>query len=377
MLSDAAYASREHDMLRRLEIGLVSDGLHVLRAVPAEGDLALASADVAGLDAVIRFRRVWPPIGPQRPAAVLERALLSHLDSLPTPSSAADQGIDVIHVWGHGLWDAAIEFAELTQADLALEVGSRAALESMASAERAGRRLAEARGRGVWLVPDEAMREAALRRARLWPVELVPWGVHVGEARDADWPDTGPIGVCVMSAGLPTGSGDALLEGLARVRDRRELRVYMDAAPLDASQSLWRRARSLGLLDLVSMIDGLEARRRLVLETHLLIQPDAVGDHSTLTLDAMGHGLLVLARRDPLVSWIHEKNAMILNAPGAAEWSAALEQAFADAPARRTIIDAARAEIAASRPAHRHVAATVQAYQRVRTKGVPPPIPIR
>lgn len=384
-LADRSFAEREPSMLRRLEIGLIAEGLHVVRAAPVE-TRRVEDELPTGLDALVRYERSPIPFAGQSLARILQRALSSQ-DALETPSEDG-RLIDVIHVWGESLWPDAVELADLTGADIAFECWSRAAMRHIAETERRARRRGGFAARAIWLTPDQALCDEASRVARYWACREACWGVHLPDAERAEWPipgGGGPIAVSIMSAAGDLASCRNLLTALSQVTRApgtgggggAEALIFLDAGTTEAAPELWRHAESLGLLDRLSTIPDMEGRRSLVLQTHLLINPAAAGEHRTLLLEAMAHGTPIVARADPFNSSIIDGKTAIAAPNGATEsWTAALRKLLETPGAPAALGASARAWINDHRLAHRQIAAAIDAYSALRNKGVPPPIPM-
>lgn len=374
-LADDDFARREHEMLRRMEVGLIAEGFHLVRAVPETIDPDLAG-EPTGLDAMIRYER--PMIDTPRRFA---RMMLGHLRECEPWASPGEDGriLDVVHAWSPRLWRGAIELASLTGADLALECWSSEALGAVSAADELGFRLPGAPGRGVWLAPDEVMRSHLERRTRLWPALNARWGAHVPDSGAPASGRAGAAGISILVRGRDSRIARGLLSALARPGLReRELLLFLDAEPRATRSELWTQARRLGLRDRLSLADGMEPRRELVLRTPILALAGADGAHRSLVLDAMAHGMALVAPVDEYIGCLAEGRAMILP-PRAAEddWAAALTRLLDEPDRARALGAAAREYIRAERPAHQQVATAEEVYERLRTKGVPSPIPIR
>ena len=90
-----------------------------------------------------------------------------------------------------------------------------------------------------------------------------------------------------------------------------EINLFVDAE-LAKRFSLWRHARELNITHYLNLIDNLEGNRQPLLESTVLIQPEAIGFHHSFTLDAMMHSMLVVAAADPNVEYLIDKTTSIL-----------------------------------------------------------------
>lgn len=396
-LADRSFAEREQSMLRRLEVGLIAEGLHVVRAVPVNADCS-GEGEPTGLDAMIRYMPRSFPLSRGSLARRLHRTILDH-ESLEGASDST-RSIDLIHVWGASVWAEALELAKLTGADLAFECWSRDSIRYIRDIERRARALDTAASRGVWLAPDETILAEVERISTFWPVRSSAWGVHVPPATVPSWEGAGPIAICVLSHGrdpLPCMNLLGALAAMTRAEEVHEGRhdreaigqrraavappealIFLDSKAVEDHPEIWKRAERLRLLDRLSLIEGMECRRSLVLQTHLLIEPESHAGHRSLRLDAMAHGMSVIARHDPLVgSLIDGRTSIVAATPSIEGWTTALRRVIESPAAAADLGRNARHYISEHRLAHRQVAAALDAYKLLQAKGVPSPIPIR
>jgi glycosyltransferase involved in cell wall biosynthesis len=217
----------------------------------------------------------------------------------------------------------------------------------------------------VCFAPDEAIRELVSRSNPSAPVRFTPWGVHMPDAPRQSMSNETRTAAVVGSGEDAAACAPAIL-GLADACRRHEsLIAFLDAAIVRRQRSLWRLVRKQGLASRVSLVEGLEARRDLTLEADILIQPEALGQHRTITLDAMAHGMIVVARRDEHVSALRGEapHAILVDRGDAAGWSAALRTALDDPAASRLISEAATDYIRRRRLASAHARAVIDAYE--------------
>jgi len=103
-------------MLRRLEVGLIDEGVTVARAAPRGGPAEPAAGLAANLTYSTGGVR-WLSISPSR-------QLLDALKTVtPFKSSDAKGPLDIVHAWGTGAWPIAIELVQHTGAAVADCVG--------------------------------------------------------------------------------------------------------------------------------------------------------------------------------------------------------------------------------------------------------------
>lgn len=363
MITDRPFGARERVMLARLETGLLSEGVRLTRAVPASAPPDPTRASLAPL---IRYEDrglTWT-------AAVRAQWLV---EALGAPATPGERVIDVVHAFGEACWRVAGHAAQRLSAALALEVWSPA---SLIEAERAMRESAPGPVHAkspttyprVCMTPDEPMRDLAARSIPWAPARLAPWGspAPVGEARDftKKWAE-GAISVFVVGSGVDERACAAALQGLAGACKGDERIVgFVDAAIVRRRRGLWRILRNAGALDRVSVVEGLEARRDLTLEGDILLQPEARGEHRTITLDAFSHGALVIARRDADVQWLADGSpAMLLDRGEPRAWEQAIRGALANPAIATERVAAGREFVDKARRASAHVRSALDAYE--------------
>lgn len=352
-------------MLRRLEVGLIDEGVRVVRAVPQGADIEATT----GLTGQLTFNDESWRLAALSPSHALVRAL-SAIDALASPD---DSPIDVVHAWGDGCWRIALEVARITGACAAIEVWSGASLARVNSVERkwAARLERESSG-GLWLCPDRAMHDALSRVPRAWPARVTNWGVHVPAE-----PRPGASDACLAISILATGAEPSaiapMLSGLARAADGRDdLVAFIDAAAFARHPRLWRRVVALNLQSRLSVIAQTESRRQLVLHADALVVPERCGEHRSLVLEAMATGMALVCRPDPLVEATSQPGvAITVDRSDEASWERAFRLLAQQHDRTVAAGDAARQYVRERRLAHQHVRATLDAYAAVLHEPIP------
>jgi len=344
-------------MLRRLEVGLIDEGVTVARAAPRGGPAEPAAGLAANLTYSTGGVR-WLSISPSR-------QLLDALKTVtPFKSSDAKGPLDIVHAWGTGAWPIAIELVQHTGAAVALEVWSRDAIERIPHIEHRTHDLEAAGSTGLWLAPDRATLAALGETAHRWRVELSDWGIHPSTLRRADDSQGRPQSVCIMSSGKDQEACTNCLSGLARaVRERDDVLVFLDEAAVRPSRAIWKHAEDLGLAPIMSVTPSVESRRDPVLRADVLIQPEARGEHRTLVLEAMAAGATVVAPPDPLIECLDDERSVKVGEPNVTGWEQALRTVLDDVDLRQRLCANARAYAKANRLVHQQIAATLGAYE--------------
>lgn len=365
-MADRGFARREHALIRRLEIGLIDEGVRVVRAVPTDSPDEPTTGLAGSVVYDDRGLRVLAP----SPVGSIRRAV----DAIEELASAGAPPIDVVHAWGDACWSTAGRLAETIEAGLCVEVWSGASLKRCAAFERRFSGKPSDPLPGLWLAPDEAMLDA-LNTARLkWPCRLSKWGVHPADIERPPRSASRPVSFAVISSGVEPLSVLAVLDGLSRAARaaNREILVFLDSAAAERHPGVWTRAKDLGLLDRLSVISDMESRRQLTLHSDVLVQPEARGEHRSILLEAMGSGMLVAAQADPQIEVLTHDRAMLVESPTVDAWASMFTAALSSSSTWERLIFRARTDIAQQRPAHLHVAATVSAYQTI-VSGEPMP----
>ncbi len=355
-------------MLRRLEVGLVDEGVMVIRAAPD----CCSVEPTAGLAGEISYADDPWRLLTLSPSRMLARRLVA----METLGPSRDEGpIDMIHVFGSRAWTIGLELAEALGACIAIEVWSGEALARVDATERRwSARLERAGAAGLWMCPDAAMGAALARVPRRWEHRISAWGVHV-PAEERPGAQDGCIGISVLASGADAAALPPMLAGLARAGSgRQDVMTFLDAAALRRRPELWKRIVALDLSSRLSVISETEARRQLVLRADALACPDRIGEHRSLMLEAMAAGMTLLCRPDPLVDATQRRGAaLIVDRHDEDGWEQAFRGVIDAADHGRAIGMAARGYIQSSRLAHGQVKAALDAYSAM----VSEPIPIR
>lgn len=355
VLTDESFAARERSMLSRLEVGLADDGVRVIHGVPRKA-MRWHNSDV--FSQTLQYEGRGQIVS--RPWRV--RQALASLEEL---ADGSGRPVDVIHCFGQGCWAFGSELAALTGAGLALELWC-AELVGRGGGPMGARKRAAGTERPapVFFVSDSALERSVRTQDPNLPVRLTPWGVHTpSHAADILTPDKS-TSVMIAGTGRDAGAFAAALEGLAAVAARHpDLMAFADGAPFAAARA-WPEARRLGLLPRLTLIPDMEARRELALRGDILLLPESRGEQRSLTLDAMAHGMLILAAGDPLCSaLIDGRTARTVDKPTADRWSAAIGWALDARDQARSLAWGGREHIRLQRRASAHVASVVDSYE--------------
>ena len=360
ILTDEFFASRERAFLQRLEVGLADEGVRVLHAVPEGIEL--------GAEGGVFTRQVrYAPRTLALTRRLAMRRLAHELEWLDESEEAGS--IDVVHVFGGAAWRLGVELGEEIGAGVALEVWRSGLIE------RAKEFASRDEHPPLLLAPDPVIERSILgtKGGPALPVRLTPWGVLTPlEIRPVL--QTGRAATAMMvGSGRDPRAFLAAFEGLASIlKDSPNLLIFCDALAAHRA-GVWSMARKLGVLDRVSLIDELEARRDLLLHGDMLIQPEVQGEQRSIVIEAMAAGMVVVAGVDPMVSILQDGlTCRAVMKRDRREWEAVLRDVLANPDRSRGLARSAHDFVAQKRKASDHIRSVLQAYSWL-TSGDPLP----
>lgn len=354
ILADEVFASRERALVTRLEVGFADEGVRVFHAVPERAAAAMPGE-------VYSQALTYSEGGLLISRAVRVRKLVQDINALRV--SPEERAVDLVHVFGGAAWSLGIEVARQIGAGLALEIW-RAGLVSRARTLRVSGQLPP-----VFFSPDPAIERLLLAEDAAIAVRSTPWGVHTPDsARVILRPGRAPTAM-VVGGGRDLHAFAAALRGLAAAaRAYPDLMIFMDPLASRATP-IARMARDLGLRRHLSMIEGLENRRDLLLQGDLLIQPESGGEQRSIVLDAMASGLVVVAAEDPLISTLIDGvTACLVRRSDPAAWGPAIRGVLDRADHARSLAASARQWVREHRRASDHVRSVLEAYTWMTSK---------
>lgn len=358
LLADRSFASRERQLLHRVEVGLIDDGVRVVRAIPD----TLLYTETNSITPLIAYPEKVSPFLPRLRTSQLLRAL-RELD--PPLAGPGEQPIDIVHAWGDRAWDLAVDTAEATNASLAFEVWSAGCIHHTHRMERRAEAAQPNPIQGVWIAPNRAIARALETENLRWPIHTAPWGIHPDHRPRPTHPTDQPLAVSLLATGRNAHATQTVLTALNTIiREGVELLIFLDAAAVDHRHSVWKHAARLELLPHLSVIADMESRRDLILRTDLLILPEARAEVRSILLDAMGASVAIACLTDPFVEATALPGiASLAGEPTVAGWTNALRPLLSDPELRAQQVLAAREAVESSRPVHRQVEQLLKAYQ--------------
>lgn len=363
IITDADTAAREGVMLSRLEIGLISQSVRILYAEPSDDQLHLdAESLITGLTYISG--------GSILTLKARARQLVRQIDEAIGFDDPTTSRLDVVHAIGSGAWNMALHTAAASGAHLAIEVTCAKDLARVPSFEnRAARALAD-EARLAWIAPGASVSETLRTTSRKAMVLNAFWGAHASESRRTTAQETRTPAIAVLTGGHQTARLVPLLDAIKQYQPAESDRlpmVFLDEHAISRTHNAAKHIRRLGLNDRLSIVPSLEHSRSLTLCCDLLILPDADGQHRSIILDAMAHGVLVLAGKDPLLADLlrHSQTALLTDSIESQEWLTLLQTAFSDDPQLDVIRARARDLVRGERTASAQVDAIAAIYDRL------------
>jgi glycosyltransferase involved in cell wall biosynthesis len=397
VMPDRSFIQRERSFVTRLEIGLADEGVRVLEAVPERssregaadpresspgGVLSSSSAEGVGasmFEGVFARRVGYADEGLPFTLGLRVRQFAQRCRRV-IGDDASGESIDVVHCLGEGSWAMGARVAARFGSALLLEawrsgLGPRVRKVLRAGASREGR----AR---VGVIAPEASIVAELGFVGTSAVSsapvLAPWGVHLGETLRGPLRPEASLSVALLlgASAATRASSRSVRAALAGLSDLAEsvpgLFVFADA---DAARRvpLWRWARASGLGPRLTLLPDLEAHRELVLQSDVLMVPEALGEQRSIVLEAMGAGVLVVASADARSSaLIDGQTCVTVSSRGAwplpleaKSWEEAVMRLVNDAAGVQALRFSARRFIEHERLAFRYIRAVLGAYERL------------
>ncbi len=357
LLTDADFALRERSMLERLAVGIADEGARVALAAPR----SVSGSDVPTLIEHVAYDPPFPLLGARVQAELLHESLVERRFTTEAGS------LDVIHAFGFSAVELAIALGAIENAGVVLELWKHLSSQEARRIERLARR-GETPVELVWSTPSAVMRDEFMALAPGADCRVIPWGVHTPRVTQKLTDIDNALGVVLlvnrrMGAAAATAF-TALSSALSAVE--QETVVVCDDAVVRRDHRVWRAVRKLGLLDRLSFVSGLEARRAPALAADLVISITEPGEHRSIVLDAMGHGRTVVALDDPRVEWLRDgETCRTTHGPDLESWRSVLSQLIASPDVRASLGESAQAWVRAERSASGQVRELLQLYSHV------------
>lgn len=304
ILVSGQRATEEGPVTRRMAVGLVAEGAIVTLVEP----LPERDPDVMQPERLRNDRRFELPRTLRYETRV---PFWRRSDRLGRLSAAFERSMpDLIWAAGADAWDLATSLGEALDRPVALDFRRKEDLRLAAKAIRSERVVAI-------VAPCEALAREARSVVAEQFVRVVPMGVRVD---DSFAPRIGPAQVvAILAEGRDERAFSAALRAARSALERFPDLLFTVEFPGSASASVWRFARSLGLLDRITAIDGAAGSglaMTAVRACDVLLLPEARGGPRAETLVALARGIPVIAALDPMADVLADGETAILLPPG-------------------------------------------------------------
>lgn len=328
-----------------LVVGLLDEQVHVAQVLPDE----LAQTQDSPFATQVAFQDSdW-----SLPRRLRLRQLAGTLSKLD---------LTLVHALSGRLWDGALALARRLGVPL---VSTASCAQDVEQAARIMRRSGSVRV--AFTATTKPIAEAL--SDRLGPsalVQMIPTGVHVTHPSRPPAADQTALGAVITGNGELDEDYEALLAALPAIIKRYpDAQFFLDGQHPDQYE-LWQAAKRMNLLANVSVVPRRPGHHKMVLGAELLIQPQALGQSRSLTLQAMAQGVPVMARPDPWLDYlIPDVTAWIVEERDPAVWTQRIIDVIEKPAATAALVQSARKWVGQKRVAARQVALTLALYRQI------------
>ncbi|MFK7883805.1 MAG: hypothetical protein AB8F26_06445 [Phycisphaerales bacterium] len=345
LLADAPFAEHERALIERVAAGVTGEGVRVTVAIPkrTETQFSLLTDPIRYSD---RGLMLTHRIRAEQVAAAVGGSV-----------SKASGLIDVVHAFGGGAWTIAGTLAEIFGSALAFELWRGGLTDRLEGISPPTGVVA------ACFAPDRPIERAVTSSGTDLSIRLTPWGCYSPPAPTPVFRSGATASMVFVSSGRDGDQCRQAFEGACRVIAQSTDVMMFVAADAVNRAGLWKIAERVGVLDRLTLIDRLEDRRDLILCCDMIVYPDTRHEQRTILLDAMAHGLVIVAAGDPLVSVIVD--GVTVKSPESVTtvaWQEAVAGVLADRSAAIALGLSAREHIRKNRRASAHIASLIDAY---------------
>ena len=351
LLTNRAWLDEELSPFQHLVVGLIDERVRVAQVVP-EG---LASEDLSAFGDQVIWRESTISMLNQRRIIGLDEEL-------------GALGVDLIHAMDGRLWRGGLKLAGALDVPIVLTANSmldvRLSQQLLPSQDPV--RVA------VTAVTEPIMQAIRPHAPADMLLATVGTGVSSHEAC-ASAPEPGQA-LCVIVCGNGEMDGDyeALLSGIADFVTRHPTSQFFFDGQGSGQHQIWKAASALGLLGNISLTPRRLGHREVLLKSHALIHPQALGKARCLTLRAMARGLPVIAKQDPALDYLLDnQNAVVLDDPSAGDWTAELDRLIDEPNTFTELGRSASRWIRDQRPSSYQINGILDVYRRITGQTLP------
>ncbi|MEE2681337.1 MAG: glycosyltransferase family 4 protein [Planctomycetota bacterium] len=351
LLVDREHLRHQYAQLGRLCVALTTSGCTVQAVTPAPpfGDDHPADRPV-GFGTPIQF--------PDQVAPWLRQARVDRLRE-----QIERQPIDLIWSLGRGTWSLALALSQQIERPVVIEIDGHAEANALRRQRRMRHQIA-----GV-ITPSEPLRELVARSFVRSEVESILPGIAIG-ALDRklrrDPQEDGPLGLSILGTGRSRSNDRALLEALARLRERgRDFHCVLELVG-SASAYTWSLVQKLQLTDLCTVITEPSRVARLLAAGDVLIRATIENRIRPIVLEAMAEGTPVVTMPERWLDHLEETDgATIVSKPTPTLWMAALDTLLGDEDHRGMQGERARNSVAKHNRSSDRASAVLHLFEHI------------
>ncbi len=338
MFIDEERFKREARMLNGLARGLSDLGARVTRVLPTP---VAASLEDRPDDAVIPGVEdyAYPP-------RVMPWQRRIQIRRWPEVLLDADVALGI----GTSAWRWAVDFARVAEAAAVLDIWC---------AEQVRRATRPKKDSPVcgYLAATRPLADALASQVGSELVSHVPWGLPArGTSRRSSPVQCDEISIAMIDAGLDIESYQAVLGAVRRLLSEGVSLQLVVELRGPQGHSLWQYARQLDLLDHIACVSDAADCRPLIVECNLLLIPDRFGQMRSIILEAMAHGLPIVAAADPMIEVLaHDKSALLVAREEPDAWYGSIRKLLMDKDLYTRIGQYGRELVTQSATRERHV----------------------
>jgi glycosyltransferase involved in cell wall biosynthesis len=354
LLTNRAWLDEELIPFQHLVVGLIDERVRVAQVVP-EG---VSAEDLSGFGEHV----TWS----ESSVSALNRYRIASMGA-----QLGDLGIDLIHAVDGRLWRGGLKLAEAMGVPIVLGACSMMDI-------RLSQRVL------VGLDPARVAVTAATEpiaqaiRQHAGPdmlIQAIGTGVHCHDAQTRTPVGEQALCVIVSGNGVLDADYEALLGGIAEFIQRRPAsQFFFDGQGGDQHQ-IWKVASAMNLLGNFSLTPRRLGHREILLKSHALLHPQALGRSRSLTLRAMARGLPIIARRDPYLDYLIDgQTAVVLDDPDPGDWAAELDRLTNGTRAAADLGRTALLWVKQHRPTSHQINGVLDIYHRIMGQTIPFPV---
>lgn len=353
LLTNRAWLDEELIPFQHLVVGLIDERVRVAQVVP-EG---VAAEDLSGFDEHVPWRESSVP--------ALNRYRIGDLDE-----TLGGLGVDLIHALDGRMWRGGLKLAESLGVPIVLSAYSKLDIK-LAQRMLPGLDPARVAVTAATGPLAQALRDAA---GPDMLVEAIGTGVHTHNVEPPTLGEGQALCVIVSGNGVWDTDYEALLSGIGAFIERQPMSQFFFDGQGGGQHQLWKAANAAGLLGNISLTPRRLGHREMLLRSHALIHPQALGRSRSLTLRAMARGLPILARHDAYLDYLIDgETAVVLDEPDAQRWAAELDKLANQTRHSADLGRSAMRWIQQHRTTSQHVAGVLDVYRRMSGSTIPFP----